>query len=425
MMSQAKSGGVGLAERAEDARLLVARTQRMMGCDVSAQIAVEPWRVAQAEAALSSCFAWFAEVERRLSRFQPDSELCALNRAAGSWFAASETLYTAVFVAAQAALASDGLFNPALLHRMEALGYDRDFALLSREMTPLAPHARAGATASGLASAEPLDAWRGVLFDSALLRIRLPEGVAIDLGGIAKGWAADVALERYCQTFPGALLNVGGDLRLHGGPQPGQPWSIGVRDPRDPDESGVAADALPNSAMTWSRATLTLSRGALATSGAVRRWWRKDGVCYHHLLDARTGEPLPLWTSADDDEPGAERYEPLIATVTALAPTGAQAELATKVALARGVALALHTVERAWARWGAVGPKGACDAGVALIFTLSDGRIIHSRNLDAWLASWGTEDAALPMLLNASGAQPLELGALDRSLDRPLDRSLG
>jgi thiamine biosynthesis lipoprotein len=403
MMSQRQSSAA-LAERAAEARVVVTQTRRMMATEVSAQIAVEPWRVAAAEAALADCFAWFAEIERRLSRFEPASELCALNRSAGRWFAASETLYTAVFVATQAAFASEGLFNPALLRRMEALGYDRDFSLLAREVT--SPPGPLSHGKMGNDRGNALDAWKGIIFDSARQRIRLPAGAALDLGGIAKGWAADVALERYCQPFPGALLNVGGDLRLHGGPQPGQPWSIGIRDPHNPDESQATE--------TWNRATLTLSRGALATSGAVRRWWRKDGVRYHHLLDPRAGLPLPLWTSADAESSAiAAAREPLIATVTALAPTGAQAEVAAKVALARGAALALAEVERAWARWGAVGPKGACDAGVALIFTLSDGRIIHSANLAAWLATWGTEAAPLPMLFNAQGAQPLELGRIE------------
>lgn len=409
-------GGVAVDGGPAEARVIVARTQRMMATDVSAQLSVEPGRAAEAEAALAACFSWFAEVERRLSRFQPESELCALNRSAGSWFATSETLYAAVFVAIQAAFASDGLFNPALLHRLEALGYDRDFTLLSQQ----GEGARGPHLPASQERAEPLNAWRGVFFDSARRRIRLPRGVALDLGGIAKGWAADVALERLCQPFPGALINVGGDLRLQGGPQPGQPWTIGLRDPHAASEAraipGAALDAPATETTTdaWNRATLAFSRGALATSGAVRRWWRKDGARYHHLLDPRTGQPLPLWTS-DDAANGAPRLEdamrePLIATVTALAPTGAQAEAATKVALARGLPDAMAAVERAWARWGAVGPQAEGDGGVALIFTLSDGRVVHSRNLDAWLATWGTAEAPLSMLLNTHGAQPLELG---------------
>jgi len=384
----------------------------MMATEVSVQLSTEPWRVLEAEAALAACFSWFAEVERRLSRFQPESELCALNRSAGNWFAASETLYTAVFVAIQAGFATNGLFNPALLHQLEALGYDRDFSLLSQREES----ADGSATPAPPTRAESLTAWQATFFDSARQRIRLPQSVALDLGGIAKGWAADVALERYCQPFPGALINVGGDLRLQGGPQPGQPWTIGLRDPRDTSAAQVIPGDAGDVAEAWNRATLAFSRGALATSGAVRRWWRKDGARYHHLLDPRTGQPLPLWTSDDAASAAhggsllaAAMREPLIATVTALAPTGAQAEAATKVALARGYTQAMAEVESAWARWGAVGPKEEWDAGVALIFTLSDGRVVHSHNLAEWLATWGTAEAPLMMLLNAHGAQPLEL----------------
>ncbi|HZC08001.1 MAG TPA: FAD:protein FMN transferase [Ktedonobacterales bacterium] len=392
---------------------LVTRAQRMMATEVSVQLAVEPERIAEARAAVAECFAWFAEIEQRLSRFQPTSELCALNRSAGSWFAASETLYTAVFMAIQEAHASDGLFNPGLLHRLEALGYDRDFSLLSRE--PAAAHAPAQTSPQ----TSPVDLWKGVIFDTARRRIRLPAGAALDLGGIAKGWAADVAMERYCLPFPGALINVGGDMRLRGGPQPGRSWTIGLRDPRDPAEAqsnpNMAPDVTPGASAEeiWNRATVTFSRGALATSGAARRWWHANGERYHHLLDPRTGQPLPLWTSDDAGSDVDRRgWEPLIASVTALAPTGAQAEVATKVALARGYARALAEVEEAWARWGAVGPHGACDAGVALIFTLSDGRVIYSANLAAWLDAWGTHAAPLPMILNTQGAQPLTLGTL-------------
>ncbi len=414
--------GAALGERPPDRRVIVSRAQRLMATEVSVQLAVEPWRIAEADTALADCFAWFSEVEWRLTRFQPESELCALNRAAGEWFAASETLFSAVYVATRAAFASDGLFNPALLRQIEALGYDRDFSLLSQRAdaaaasTPCPTPERARESMPA-----PLDAWKGIIFNSARQRIRLPQGVALDLGGIAKGWAADVAMERYCARFPGALINVGGDLRLHGGPQPGQPWTIGIRDPRDSGESqtahGVEPDsAAPDSAEVWNRASLAVSRGALASSGAVRRWWRKDGARYHHLLDPHTGQPLPLWTTADDvdaDPLELATREPLTATVTALAPTGAQAEVATKMALARGRERAMAEVERAWARWGAVGPKGELDASVALIFTLSDGRVIHSANLADWLASWGTDDAPLPLLLNTPGAEPLVLGSSD------------
>ncbi|HKW23539.1 MAG TPA: hypothetical protein VJO13_19310, partial [Ktedonobacterales bacterium] len=127
--------------------------------------------------------------------------------------------------------------------------------------------------------------------------------------------------------------------------------------------------------------------------GAVRRWWLRDCVRRHHLLDPRTGEPAHLWIDARDDADAGR----LIATATALAPTAARAEVATKVALLRGYPEALHAVEASWARHGALGPAVDADAAVALLLVLGDGRVILSQNFAAYLASWGTEGAPLPL----------------------------
>jgi hypothetical protein len=92
-----------------------------------------------------------------------------------------------------------------------------------------------------------------------------------------------------------------------------------------------------------------------------------------------------------------------IATVTALAPTAAHAEVATKVALLRGHPDALRAVERAWERWGAVAVDEAeqsnPDLGVALVIALGEGQLVWSSNLNDWLASWGTAGAPLPAVV--------------------------
>ena len=145
-------------------------------------------------------------------------------------------------------------------------------------------------------------------------------------------------------------------------------------------------------------AVITLSRGGLATSGALRRWWLRDGQRQHHLLDPRTGRPMPLWIDdRDPAEPGSTSANPLLATATALAPTAARAEVAAKVALLRGYPRALQAVEAAWKRYGAVGPETDADAGVALALTFGNGEVVLSQNLSAYLASWGTQGATLPM----------------------------
>jgi FAD:protein FMN transferase len=361
-----------------------------MATDVSVQIAATADQEAAASQAADACMAWFDEVDVRLSRFRPQSELSRLNRSAGQWFAASSVLYEAVEMAVWGAQASAGRFDPTLLRHLEALGYDRDFAQIAQRDVALST-APLGAPAP--------DAWRAIELDPRRHRIRLPESVGLDLGGIAKGWAADVALSRFCTPFPGALINVGGDLRAQGGPAAGQAWSVGLRDPRE--ELAGAPSLLSSPSLAYS-AVITLSRGGLATSGALRRWWMRDGQRQHHLLDPLTGRPVPLWTDGDGGARDDEAAAPLIATATALAPTAAQAEVAAKVALLRGYPRALRAVEAAWERYGAVGPETDADAGIALVLTFGNGRTALSANVDAYLASWGTDGAVLPMVFSPS-----------------------
>jgi thiamine biosynthesis lipoprotein len=379
----------------DDCYELVQRRGRPMATDISVQIAVPPSHWAEAAAAADACMGWFDEVDARLSRFRPESELSRLNATAGDWFAASDVLYECAALALESAQASGGLFDPTLLRQLCALGYDRDFAAIAHREAPRADALQAPAERA---------AWRAIALDPQRRRIRLPAGVQLDFGGIAKGWAADVALVRYCAAFPGALINVGGDLRAHGGPQPGELWSVGIRDPRL-ELSGIDDPATH-------LATAQLSRGGVATSGAVRRWWLRDGQRQHHLLDPRTGQPIPLWTA------GGEEPDSLIATATAFAPTAAQAEVAAKVALLRGYPSALAAVESAWERYGALGPRGDGDAGVALVLVFGTGEIVFSRNLNEYLATWGTQGAMLPMMVG-SALPPLTLSELRQLEQRP------
>lgn len=334
--------------------------------------------------------AWFDEVDARLSRFRPESELSRLNATAGEWFAASEVLYECTEVALAAAESSGGLFDPTLLRQLCDLGYDRDFAAIAHNETSQIEGQSASAATRTFAERA---AWRAIALDPQRKRVLLPAGAQLDFGGIAKGWSADVALARYCGAFPGALINVGGDLRARGGPQPGKLWAVGIRDPR----LELAGQHDPATHL----ATALLSRGAMATSGAVRRWWLRDGQRQHHLLDPRTGQPIPLWID-DRDSYDEQDLLPLIATATAFAPTAAQAEVAAKVALLRGYPLAFSVIQLAWERYGALGPENDADVGVALALVFGNGEIKFSKNLASYLASWGTEGAPLPLVVRSA-----------------------
>src|SRR5262249_13693488 len=117
--------------------------------------------------------------------------------------------------------------------------------------------------------------WEAIELDPAARSICLPEGLRLDLGGNAKGWAADRAVRRLARFGP-ALVDAGGDIALCGPRPNGDPWGIGVADP-----------ILPDRDLTL----LRVASGGVATSGVDFRRWLRDGVWKHHLIDPRTGEP--------------------------------------------------------------------------------------------------------------------------------------
>jgi thiamine biosynthesis lipoprotein len=97
------------------------------------------------------------------------------------------------------------------------------------------------------------------------------------LGGIGKGYAVDrgAAILR-ARGFHDFMIQSGGDLFVSGR-RGGRPWRLGIRDPRGPEDRSIAA--------------LDLSNSTFSTSGDYERFFIKDGVRYHHILDPDLGEP--------------------------------------------------------------------------------------------------------------------------------------
>ncbi|MHB8631602.1 MAG: FAD:protein FMN transferase [Candidatus Limnocylindria bacterium] len=224
---------------------------------------------------LASVRRWVDAMHDRLTRFSPDSELSRLNAAAGRWIDVSPELEALLRQSLDAYAASAGLVHIGVLPALLAAGYTRDFA--------------AGPTpASGrIVIAPPLPEMLALTPG----RARLRDGTAVDLGGIAKGWLADRAVER---IGPNALANFAGDLRARGTGPEGDGWPVGF----------------------GGRTVLLRGLGA-ATSGTDGRRW---GERLHHLIDPRTGLP------ANTD----------LVAVSVLAPTGAEAEVLAKTALLLG-----------------------------------------------------------------------------------------
>ena len=261
------------------------RAFRAMGTEISvlAGDAADPRVFAAAVARVKSVF---EREESRFSRFRDDSELSRVNRSAGRWIEVSGPFAEVVRMAIDGAERTGGLFDPTVLGALEAAGYDRDFAAIE-EREPVGPLLPV-----------PCGRWREIEVGED--RVRFPEGVGIDLGGLVKGWTADLAAEAAVEgRLPWAIVNAGGDLRLAGEAPPAE---VGIEDPDHRDEVlGV----------------VRIDDGALATTSVTQRRW---GPGLHHLIDPRVG--LPAWTP--------------VVQATVWSPTCAEAEIKSKRALLAG-----------------------------------------------------------------------------------------
>ncbi|HEX2685888.1 MAG TPA: FAD:protein FMN transferase [Kofleriaceae bacterium] len=120
--------------------------------------------------------------------------------------------------------------------------------------------------------------WKDIVLDprqrSVLLRRK---GMAITLGGIAKGYAVDRCVELLrARGFRDFMMQAGGDMYI-AGKKANVPWVVAIRDPRGPTNSAFAVAPVENH--------------SFSTSGDYERGFVKDGVRYHHILDPRTGQP--------------------------------------------------------------------------------------------------------------------------------------
>ena len=237
-------------------------------------------------------------LHRKLTRFDPSSELCALNAHVGRTFQASPTLAVAVDAALWAAWRSDGLVDPTLVGELEAAGYATSRADLKAERIE---DALAVAPWRKPASARSDSLWPAIVVDHVAGAVTRPAGVRVDTGGSGKGLAADLASDRLA-GYSSFVVDAGGDLRLGGAAPAGRLVRID-----HPLADGSACE-------------FTLDRGAVATSGMRTRLWRSGSGFAHHLIDPSSGEPA--WTG--------------VIQATSLGATALEAETLAKMAFLSG-----------------------------------------------------------------------------------------
>jgi len=233
------------------------------------------------------------ELDRRWSRFNPDSELSRAMVAAGSRVAVSADTLTLLAAMLAAHDDTGGRYDPTMLRQVVDAGY----------AASIEDGARHSITVD---LPDPSRRLHEIRVDAAGGSVSFPPGLGVDPGGIGKGLAADLVVAELLDAgTAGALVSVGGDLFAAGTPPTDDGWRVQVEDPFDDTATVVE---------------VVLDGGGVATSSTRSRRWSHRGSTAHHVLDPATG------TVARTD----------LATVTAMAGTGWQAEAHATAALLGG-----------------------------------------------------------------------------------------
>ena len=296
---------------------------RAMGSQMLAALDTPPARTPHR---LDSVPQWFEAWEASLSRFRPESELSQLNQNAGEEQNVSSTLWEVFELSLEANRQSDGLVTPLILDALVDAGYSASF----EQLAALPSDSRTGHATPDVSQ---------IKADALHRTIQLPPNAHLDFGGVAKGWAAHKAMQKL-KLYGPALIDAGGDIAISGLQADGQPWPVGIIDPFLPERNLY---------------TLRLGRCGIATSGRDFRRWKQGDAWKHHIIDPRTGEP------AETD----------VFSVTIIAPTVIEAEVAAKVSLISG--------SQAGLTWLEARPS------LAGLLILEDGQRLYSPNFEKYI----------------------------------------
>ncbi len=242
--------------------VVVKRTQMQMGTLVTIT-SVAPDRQ-MAQAAASAGFQEIHRLEKLLSTWIADSELSRVNAAAGAEaVTVSPETMQVLKDSEKIARLTDGGFNILVGPAVDA------WSVLDRQEVPSEAH---------LAGLRPLTDRRGLSLDEERGAVKLAKaGMRVDVGGIGKGYAADMAVGAMRQAGATAgVVALSGDIRTFGLLPDGRTFPFGIRHPRR--EGTVLA-------------LIDLQNEAISTAGDYERYFERDGVRYHHILDPATLQP--------------------------------------------------------------------------------------------------------------------------------------
>ncbi len=229
-------------------------------------ITLSDWeKDADPDSLLNEAFHKIAEMEQQLSVNIETSDIARINAGGDEGFAAGPMALDVLKQAIEIAELSEGRFDPSIGGLVALWGIGTENAGIPGED-------EISTALSGINYKEI------TIEDSGLVILENPNA-ALDLGGIAKGYAAD--LVREFLTSRGVrrgIINLGGNVLVLGRKENREPWRIGIQDPREPRGEYLGI--------------VEVDEKAIVTSGVYERFFMEDGVRYHHILDTRTGYPV-------------------------------------------------------------------------------------------------------------------------------------
>jgi len=229
----------------------------------------------RAKEAIEAGFSEIKKLDTYLNNFSPDSELSAISRSAGikPVHVSRETL-DIILKTIEVSKITIGAFDPTIAPVLELWKFS------GRPASPLLPQDDL------IKDALKLVDYKKIKTNTGESELYLEEkDMELDLGGIAKGYAADKAIEAIkLKGIKAALVAISGDIRGYGLNTTGKPWKVGIQDPRPEN---------PDAEKPWEDifASISLKNRAISTAGDYQRFFLRDGKRYHHIIDPKTGYP--------------------------------------------------------------------------------------------------------------------------------------
>ena len=303
----------------------IVQKHHMMG--TWAEITVYSQDAESANIAIESALDAMTEIDSLMSTYKQDSEISEINRQAGqNAVSVSSQTFFVVKSAIYYSEISDGAFDITISPLVRIWGFLRKQGRIP--------------SLEEINQKRALVNYKLIGFDSEHKRVKLPKnGMMLDLGGIAKGYAVDQAVEKLrAAKMENVLVNLSGNMYAMGHPKDKKVWRIGIRHPRQ--KKGLLG-------------VLKLQEQAIATSGDYEKYFIHNGKKYSHLINPRTGYPVSG-----------------IASVTIIAQTAMEADALSTTVFVLGPEQGLQLIE---SKDGAEGMIVQVDEKKKLSFVMSEG----------------------------------------------------